>query len=92
MSINSEPITTTNTYASAVKVTITKSEQEKAQDKLMSRHEMGTVITSLTNKVNALEETIQRVRDVIDSYQEHGDHEDIPQEELLTALDGKEEN
>jgi aryl-alcohol dehydrogenase-like predicted oxidoreductase len=81
--------TTTNTYASGLKVTITEDSKEDEKSKLMSRHEMGTMITSLTNKVNALEETIQRVRDVIDSYQVHGDHEDIPQAEILTALDGK---
>jgi hypothetical protein len=84
--------TTTNTYASGLRVTITEDPKEDEKSKLMSRHEMGTMITSLTNKVNALEETIQRVRDVIDSYRVHGDHEDIPQEELLTALDGKKEN
>ena len=81
--------TTTNAYASGLKVSFTQDDKEDEKSKLMSRHEMGTMITSLSNKVNALDETIQRVRDVIDSYQVHGDHEDIPQEELLTALDGK---
>ena len=84
--------TTTNSFASGIKVTITQNGEEKVQDNLMSRHDMGCMITSLSNKVNSLEETIQRVRDVLDSYRVHGDYENIPQEELLTALDGKEED
>lgn len=35
----------------------------KSQNGLLSRHELGTQIVSLTNKVVSLEEAIQRVRD-----------------------------
>jgi hypothetical protein len=84
--------TTTNAHALGLKVTITQNNEEEVKSNLMSRHDMGCMITRLTNKVNALEEAVQRVRDVIDSYQVHGDYEDIPQEEILTALDGKEED
>ena len=36
----------------------------KSQNGLLSRHELGTQIVSLTNKVVSLEEAVQRVREL----------------------------
>lgn len=88
MSFHSKIITTTttNTYASGLKVTITEDPKEDEKSKLMSRHEMGTMITRLTNRVNKLEETIERVNVLAD------DFDPSPMADLIReALNDKEE-
>ena len=91
MNLNSQSSTTTNSYASGLKVTITQDNTEDEKSKLMSRHEMGTMITRLTNKVNALEEAVERVRLFANDAIDYGQYI-IRAEDVLKALDGKEES